>query len=312
MTFDDNDRLRELAGELGAHLRQVETALGVRVDQRGQELRIHGAADAVRAAERVLGGLYDVLGGGRGLSAADVRHAVRAVAVDASAPFPEWFRASVGTTVDGRPIVPRTEGQRRWLDALASHDLAIAVGPAGSGKTWLGVASALASLRRGDVKRLVLTRPAVEAGEKLGFLPGDLAEKVDPYLRPLYDAIFDMVPADRFARMVEKRQIEVAPLAFMRGRTLSHAAVLLDEAQNTTREQMKMFLTRLGEGSRLIVTGDITQIDLPPRIPSGLVDALDVLRDVPGVGVVQLDFADVVRHPLVAAIAAAYARHEGR
>ncbi len=304
--------MRELAGELDAHLKLVSRALGVVVEHRGSSIRLSGPEDRVRAAGIVLGGLYDVVGAGHALTATDVRLAIRALQVNPEARLAEWYREPVGVTVEGRPIIARSDGQQRWLAALANNDIAVAVGPAGSGKTWLAVASALNSLRRGDVRRIVLTRPAVEAGEKLGFLPGDLAEKVDPYLRPLYDAIFDMVTADRYAKMLERRQIEIAPLAFMRGRTLDHAAIILDEAQNTTREQMKMFLTRLGQGSRMIVTGDVTQIDLPPRVPSGLVDAVDVLDGLAGVGIVTMATSDVVRHPLVASICESYAKHEGR
>ena len=208
--------------------------------------------------------------------------------------------------VDGRAITPRSAGQKAYLDTLRSHDIAFGVGPAGTGKTYLAMAVAVASLLRGEVKKLVLTRPAVEAGEKLGFLPGDLNEKVDPYLRPLYDALADMVPGERAQRMFERGVIEVAPLAFMRGRTLAGAYVLLDEGQNTTREQMKMFLTRLGEGSRMIVTGDVSQIDLPRRSDSGMVHALEVLAPVQRVGVARLDSSDVVRHPLVGEIIDAY------
>jgi phosphate starvation-inducible PhoH-like protein len=209
-------------------------------------------------------------------------------------------------------VTPRTAGQRAYVDQLRRHDVVFGVGPAGTGKTYLAVAMAAAALLRGDVKRIVLTRPAVEAGEKLGFLPGDLAEKIDPYLRPLYDALFDVLGAERTARLLERQVIEVAPLAFMRGRTLAEAYVILDEAQNTTIEQMKMFLTRLGERSRMVVTGDPSQVDLPRGAPSGLADALRVLDGVPTVAVARFTAADVVRHPLVADIIGAYERDDAR
>ncbi|MBX2800944.1 MAG: PhoH family protein [Myxococcales bacterium] len=211
-------------------------------------------------------------------------------------------------TNEGRPITPRSGGQRAYVDALRNHEVVFGVGPAGTGKTYLAMAVAVAALKRGKVRRLILTRPAVEAGEKLGFLPGDLSEKVDPYLRPLFDALADMLPHERVTRMMERRVIEVAPLAFMRGRTLNQAYVVLDEAQNTTREQMKMFLTRLGEGSSMVITGDTTQIDLPRKGDSGLVHAVRVLSDVERIGIVKLGSRDVVRHTLVSQIVEAYAR----
>ena len=217
-----------------------------------------------------------------------------------------YFNDTVLVAVDGTPIAPRSAGQKAYVSMLRRHDVCFGVGPAGTGKTYLAMAVAVAALQRGEVKKIVLTRPAVEAGEKLGFLPGDLNEKVDPYLRPLYDALGDMIPAERVQRLFERHTIEVAPLAFMRGRTLAGAYVILDEGQNTTREQMKMFLTRLGEGSRMVITGDITQVDLPRRSDSGLIHALGVLERVNAIGVARLGSGDVVRHPLVAAIIDAY------
>ncbi len=312
LSFRDNDRLREVAGEMGSHLDTVARLLDLAVHHRGAELRLKGPPDRVRAARAVFEGLYDLVGSGHSLHGSDVAAAVRILAREPGARLQDWFRDTLGTLIDGRPIVARSVGQRDYVAALVRSQLVFGVGPAGTGKTWLAVAAAVAALKRGDVRRLILTRPAVEAGEKLGFLPGDLAEKVDPYLRPLFDALADMIPQERFARMVEKRVIEVAPLAFMRGRTLDHAVVLLDEAQNATREQMKMFLTRLGQGSRMIVTGDPTQVDLPPRVTSGLLDALEVVSNVEGVDICRLDEEDVVRHPLVGRIVRAYARRDGR
>ena len=237
----------------------------------------------------------------------DVEHAVRILDSSPDARLHKWFSDAILVGIKGRPIAPRTPGQARYLHVLREHDVTFAIGPAGTGKTYLAMAVAVAALKRGEVQRIILTRPAVEAGEKLGFLPGDLTEKVDPYLRPLYDALNDMLPADRIARLLERQHIEVAPLAFMRGRTLDDAWIILDEGQNTTVEQMKMFLTRLGRSSRMVVTGDISQIDLPRGRTSGLVHALQVLSGVHGLGVVRLSGRDVVRHPLVAKIIEAYA-----
>ncbi|MEQ1500664.1 MAG: PhoH family protein [Myxococcota bacterium] len=239
-----------------------------------------------------------------------MEHAIRILRTDPSADLAAYFEDTILVNVDGRPLCPRSAGQRAYVDLLRSHDVVFGVGPAGTGKTYLAMAAAVAALKRGQVRRVVLTRPAVEAGEKLGFLPGDLSEKVDPYLRPLYDALSDMIPGDRVAKMLEKGVIEVAPLAFMRGRTLNHAFIVLDEAQNTTREQMKMFLTRLGEGSRMVITGDTTQIDLPRKRDSGLIHALDVLDGVSKIGLCRLTGTDVVRHPLVMSIVDAYESYD--
>lgn len=260
----------------------------------------------------VLTQLYGLAESGQELRTHDVQHAVRILGRDPTASLAQFFTDTIVIGADNRPIVPRSAGQRLYVDVLRRHEVSFGVGPAGTGKTYLAMAVAVAAIKRGDVKRIILTRPAVEAGEKLGFLPGDLNEKVDPYLRPLWDALNDMIPADRVARMLEKRVIEVAPLAFMRGRTLRDAYVVLDEAQNTTREQMKMFLTRLGQGSRMVITGDVSQVDLPRPQDSGMLHALRVLEGVPGIGVTRLASADVVRHPLVAAIVDAYAEHDAQ
>jgi len=262
----------------------------------------------VDAGARVLKSLYGLVERGHALSPVDVEHALRIVRSEPDADLASYFEDTIVVNVDGKPVCARSPGQRGYVDLLRRHEVVFGIGPAGTGKTYLGMAMAVAAIKKGQVRRLVLTRPAVEAGEKLGFLPGDLTEKVDPYLRPLYDALADMLPAERVARMIEKRVIEVAPLAFMRGRTLNQAYVILDEAQNTTREQMKMFLTRLGEGSRMVITGDTTQIDLPRKRESGLLHALDVLGHVPRIGIARLGSEDVVRHPMVAAIVDAYER----
>jgi phosphate starvation-inducible PhoH-like protein len=311
LTVEDNHQLRELVGEFGAHLKQVQRVFGVPVSQRGGTLQIgpgDGADDALHALEQLLG----MVRSGRPLHASDVDHALRILQRDPGADLAEYLNDTVVVTSAGRPVSPRTSGQRRYLRALREYEMVFGVGPAGTGKTYLAVAMAAAALLRGDVERIVLTRPAVEAGEKLGFLPGDLADKVDPYLRPLYDALFDILTPERTARLLEKQVIEVAPLAFMRGRTLSAAYVILDEGQNTTVEQMKMFLTRLGENSRMVITGDDTQVDLPRGARSGLQHALEVLRGIADIGLVRLTAADVVRHGLVAHIVEAYERDSTR
>ncbi len=299
-------------GEFGAHLQLVSTAFSVAVEQRGNELRV-SSPDAERT-ELVLGllkELYGLVRRGHGLSSADVEHAIRIVRADPTARLHTYFEDALAVTTDGRPIAPRSAGQREYVDALRRHEVVFGLGPAGTGKTYLAMAAAVAALKKGTVRKLVLTRPAVEAGEKLGFLPGDLNEKVDPYLRPLHDALADMLPQDRVARLTEKRLVEVAPLAFMRGRTLAHSFIILDEAQNTTREQMKMFLTRFGEGSRMVITGDPTQIDLPRgRRDSGLLHAMAVLDGVTDVAMCRLGSGDIVRHPIVASIVRAYERAE--
>ena len=282
------------------------------VEQRGSGVRVVGDDGDTRAdlAVRLISELYSLIQRGHALHPSDVEHAIRIVRTDPGADLVSYFEDTILVTVEGRALCARSAGQRKYVEQLRTHDIVFGVGPAGTGKTYLAMAVAVAALKRGEVRKLVLTRPAVEAGEKLGFLPGDLSEKVDPYLRPLYDALAEMLPADRVAKMIEKGVIEVAPLAFMRGRTLNHAYVVLDEAQNTTREQMKMFLTRLGEGSRMVITGDTTQIDLPRKRDSGLIHGLSVLSRVEAVGVCRFTGADVVRHPLVAAIVEAYEVHD--
>jgi phosphate starvation-inducible PhoH-like protein len=286
----------------------VARAFDVEIAQRGNALWIGPGAQKSRTdvVEKLLLGLLALVQRGFPLHATDVDHAIRIQRSDPRADLATYFSDTVVMGVGNRPISPRTPTQRRYVDALRRADIVFGVGPAGTGKTYLAMAMAVSMLLKNDVRRIILTRPAVEAGEKLGFLPGDLTEKIDPYLRPLYDALQDMVPAERLARLNEKRVIEVAPLAFMRGRTLNDAFVILDEAQNTTVEQMKMFLTRLGESSRMVITGDVTQIDLPSNRTSGLVHALRVLKDVERIEKVWFGAGDVVRHPLVASIIEAY------
>jgi phosphate starvation-inducible PhoH-like protein len=269
-----------------------------------------GAPADVAAARKVLEELYGALRAGSPVHPRDVRTAVRMVRqvpeVDLAQVY-EDVLASVGVR---RKLVAKNLAQRHYIELIRSHDLVFAIGPAGTGKTYLAMAMAIAALNRHEVSRVVLTRPAVEAGEKLGFLPGSMAEKVNPYLRPLYDALNDMVPIEKVGRLLERGVIEVAPLAFMRGRTLNDSFVILDEAQNTTAEQMKMFLTRLGFDSKAVVTGDVTQIDLPTDKPSGLVEVMQIVRDVEGIGFMRFTQADVVRHPLVQSIIRAYEEHE--
>ena len=300
----DNTRLAHLAGALDTHLRALESAFGVRITRRHEAFRIDGAKPAAERAMTVLQALYERAARPIGeqalqLAIADARSGDTAATSDPAAIVLRTRRAD---------LEGRTPNQRQYLRHILDHDLCFGIGPAGTGKTFLAVACAVDALERSAVQRIVLTRPAVEAGERLGFLPGDLAQKVDPYLRPLYDALYDLMGFDRVTKTFDKQTIEIAPLAFMRGRTLNHAFVILDEAQNTTPEQMKMFLTRIGFGSKAVVTGDTSQIDLPKGQDSGLVQAESVLKKVRGVAFTRFTSADVVRHPLVARIVDAYER----
>ena len=314
-TFEDADnrRLAHVCGPLDAHLRSMEANLGVSLLRRAATFRIQGPGDAVDRTAALLDALY-----ARAAQPIGER-TLQLMLVDA-ARAPNTANAAHAANEStampqGEPVVlhtrhsdlsGRTPNQLQYLQQMLAHDITFGIGPAGTGKTFLAVACAVDALERHSVQRIVLTRPAVEAGERLGFLPGDLAQKVDPYLRPLYDALYDLMGQDRVMKLFEKQLIEIAPLAFMRGRTLNHAFVILDEAQNSTREQMKMFLTRIGFGSKCVVTGDVSQIDLPPGMPSGLVDAAQVLPRVNGIAFTHFTAADVVRHPLVARIVEAY------
>ncbi len=301
LTFEDN-RLASLAfGEHDRNLALIETRLGVDIIPRGNRLTLQGPEDARTAAVRVLEELYQRAAAGLDITTGDVDGAIR---MATALPAPKTGLVEIRTR--RRVVRPRSPGQRDYLKALEEHDLVFGIGPAGTGKTYLAVARAVQALHAGEVERIILSRPAVEAGEQLGFLPGDMKEKVDPYLRPLYDALDDLLGRQRAARMIAEGAVEVAPLAFMRGRTLANAFVILDEAQNTTSQQMKMFLTRLGEGARMVITGDVSQIDLPAGVTSGLLEAVDILQGVEGVAIVRLKEADIVRHPLVARIVAAY------
>ncbi len=303
LDFQDNALLPLLLGDHDRHLVRLEQGFGVRLSCRGNRLAIAGEAARVAATQTALAGLWQRLQRGEGISSSDIDTAVRMSELDdprlplSDLPAIRTKRGAVG---------PRSPGQAAYMEALGLHEMVFGVGPAGTGKTYLAVAQAVAMLQAGRVDRIVLSRPAVEAGERLGFLPGDMKEKVDPYLRPLYDALGDMMPQEQVVRRIGTGEIEVAPLAFMRGRTLAHSFVILDEAQNTTPVQMKMFLTRMGEGTRMVVTGDLTQVDLPSGQRCGLRDALDTLEGVPGLAVCRFDNRDVVRHPLVARIVDAY------
>jgi phosphate starvation-inducible PhoH-like protein len=273
-------------------------------------VRLVGAPADVAAARKVLEELYGALRAGSPVHPGDVRPAVRMLRQEPEADLEQAVEDVLASVGVRRKLVAKNPAQRHYIELIRGHDLVFAIGPAGTGKTYLAMAMAIAALNRHEVSRVVLTRPAVEAGERLGFLPGSMAEKVNPYLRPLYDALNDMVPIEKVGRLLERGVIEVAPLAFMRGRTLNDSFVILDEAQNTTTEQMKMFLTRLGFDSKAVVTGDVTQIDLPTEKPSGLVEVMEIVRDVEGIGFMRFTQADVVRHPLVQAIVRAYEMHE--
>jgi phosphate starvation-inducible PhoH-like protein len=311
LAFDDNRLVSALFGQYGQNLALIERRLGVVADSRGNHVTVEGARDACEQARHVLEGLYEQLKQGHDLTQGDVEGAIRlAIAqgslfdFDPAAARPAFEEINLRK----RPVRARTPAQDAYIRALRRHALVFGAGPAGTGKTWLAVAHAVALFERKEVDRIILSRPAVEAGERLGFLPGDMREKVDPYLRPIYDALFDLMDARIVERALQTGEIEIAPLAFMRGRTLANAAIILDEAQNATSMQMKMFLTRLGENGRMIVTGDPSQVDLPPGQTSGLTEALRLLTGVEGVGHVLFTEADVIRHELVGRIVAAYDR----
>ncbi len=295
-----------MLGQHDAHVRTVEAALGVRIGVTGTSLRISGAHAEQALAGKVIGEIYDLLKHGYPIYPSDVEYAIRIIRGDRNAELKDIFLDTIYVSANKRVISPKSINQKLYIDSIRNHDIVFGIGPAGTGKTYLAMAMALAALMKNQVTRMVLCRPAVEAGEKLGFLPGDLAEKVNPYLRPLYDALHDMVDFDRARRMLERGTIEVAPLAFMRGRTLNDSFIILDEAQNTTSEQMKMFLTRLGYNSKAVITGDVTQIDLPSGKLSGLKEASIVLGNTPGISFVRFNDRDVVRHRLVQSIIKAY------
>lgn len=295
-----------LFGENDKHLSLVESALGVDIFARGTQLRIEGSKPATQAAKQVIQELYHLVEEGMSLQAKDIKAALALKKEKPKTSLKNFFLKPVSVSKKNAHITPKTHTQKTYIDTIDHKDIVFGYGPAGTGKTYLAMAMAVSHLVENKVKRIILTRPAVEAGEKLGFLPGDLTEKVNPYLRPLYDALFDMMEADKAQRLIDAEVIEVAPLAFMRGRTLNQAFVILDEAQNTTIEQMKMFLTRLGDTSKMVINGDITQIDLPRHQKSGLRNAIHLLQNVKDIGFVAFSQKDVVRHPLVKEIINAY------
>jgi phosphate starvation-inducible PhoH-like protein len=306
------DGIETLFGAYDENLKHLESLFNVRIRTQGHELLVDGESPGPDNVDRVMGQLSSLLGEGFKLSNADVKTASDLVAQDQSVDLREHFLKGSLTAAGKRRIAPKTINQRKYLDAIEANDIVFGIGPAGTGKTYLAMAQAVAFLISKKVSRIILARPAVEAGEKLGFLPGDLQEKVNPYLRPLYDALYDMLDVERVGRFLERGTIEIAPIAFMRGRTLNDSFVILDEAQNTTSEQMKMFLTRLGFGSIAVITGDITQIDLPPGKVSGLVEAMKVVSAIEGISFTYFDERDVVRHRLIAQIVKAYDAYSTR
>ncbi len=305
---EDNERLRNVCGQLDEHLRQVESRLGIEINNRGNAFRLLGEPEAIQAGAEVLQGLYRA-SADEALSPARVHLYLQEAGVDAQLERAVEVPESVIKTRRGL-VRPRGPNQAQYVHKVLTHDINFGVGPAGTGKTYLAVACAVDALERDQIRRILLVRPAVEAGERLGFLPGDLAQKIDPYLRPLYDALYEMLGFERVHKLIERNVIEVAPLAYMRGRTLNEAFIMLDEAQNTTTEQMKMFLTRLGFGSTAVITGDVTQIDLPRGQQSGLRQAVEVLREVDGISFTFFNARDVVRHSLVQQVVQAYDRFD--
>ncbi|MFZ2448439.1 MAG: PhoH family protein [Syntrophobacteraceae bacterium] len=312
LSFEDNRLVQLLAGEQNSNLKTIEKQVDVRVHLRGNQFSISGAQSEVELVERLLNELADLVRGGYPLYGSDIVFAIQILSDNINRRLKDIFLDQVFIASSKRTITPKSIRQKEYIEAIRHYDIVFGIGPAGTGKTYLAMAMAVAAMAKEYVRRIVLVRPAVEAGEKLGFLPGDLAEKVNPYLRPLYDALHDMMDFERASNLIQRGAIEVAPLAFMRGRTLNDAFVILDEAQNTTAEQMKMFLTRLGLGSKAVITGDITQIDLPENKTSGLVEAIDLLQGVSAISMVYFTKRDVVRHRLVQDIIDAYEKAEER
>lgn len=310
--FEDTTALQNLYGENDGHLKLIEKSIGVKIHARGNMLTISGDEVCTPLAEKVLLELYEIIRHGHPIYPGDVVSAIRILSGNNSIKLKDIFLDTIYISAKRRLITPKSLAQKLYIDAMRKYDIVFSIGPAGTGKTYLAMAMGVASLTKKEVNRIILTRPAVEAGERLGFLPGNLLEKVNPYLRPLYDALHDMMDFETASRLIEKGVIEVAPLAFMRGRTLNNSFVILDEAQNTTSEQMKMFLTRLGFSSKAVITGDITQIDLPPGKVSGLIEAREILSGIEGIYFSYFTEVDVVRHPLVQDIIRAYERQGQR
>lgn len=306
LSFDDNNLARNLFGIHDNHLKSIEKKLGVSIDVRGNQLRVHGQQEEIDLAQNLLNQIYRLLKKGYPVFGADIENALRLLAKNQDSQLEELFKDSIYIPAKNTMIVPKSLNQKDYIEAIKKNDVVFGIGPAGTGKTYLAVAMGVVSLLKKDVSKIILTRPAVEAGEKLGFLPGDIAEKVNPYLRPLYDALHDMIDVRKVLELLETGVIEVAPIAFMRGRTLTNSFVILDEAQNCTSEQMKMFLTRFGFDSKVVVTGDVTQIDLPLGQSSGLIEAQRILSNIEGIHFQYFDSHDVVRHRLVSDIIRAY------
>jgi len=306
LRFEDNERAGVLYGDLNKNLHILENGAGVKINTRGSRLSITGSKHDVIIAENLLVQLYELISTGYPIFSTDIAFGLKILQANAKARLDHIFLDKVYVTTRNRVISPKTPTQKIYIDAIRENDVVFGIGPAGTGKTYLAVAMAVSALAVGTVRSIILARPAVEAGEKLGFLPGDLAQKVDPYLRPLNDALIDMLGTEKAYDLIDQGTIEIAPLAFMRGRTLSNAFIILDEAQNSTREQMKMFLTRIGFDSRAVITGDITQVDLPSHQQSGLIQAQSLLQGIQGIGFCNFTKADVVRHPLVQKIIHAY------
>ena len=312
ITLDSGCDLKVLYGELDKNLKFIEDASGVDIKARGGRLSLEGGEAAVLMAERIIRDLAGLVEGGYPLKLDDVKLAMRAYEAGPETPLRDIFSEAIPVASKKRHVNPKTKNQKAYVEAIKANDIVFGIGPAGTGKTYLAMAMAVSALLKKEVTRIILTRPAVEAGEKLGFLPGDIQEKVHPYLRPLYDALYDMVDAEKIEKFMERGTIEVAPLAFMRGRTLNDSFIILDEAQNTTTEQMKMFLTRMGFSSKSVITGDITQVDLPTGWASGLIEVMKILGHVKGISFVRFNDKDVVRHSLVQQIIKAYEKYEGR
>jgi phosphate starvation-inducible protein PhoH and related proteins len=310
LKFEDNRLARDLFGAEDRHLRSLERRLGIGIDVRGADVHLSGRQADVEMGERILQHLYSMLKKGYPIMGADLERALHLIASDHNADLESLFAESIFLPAQKRMIVPRTAGQKAYLEAMRTHDIVFSIGPAGTGKSYLAVAMAVVSLLRKEYDRIVLARPAVEAGEKLGFLPGDLQEKVNPYLRPLYDALHDMLEVDKVIELIAEDIIEIAPIAFMRGRTLHRAFIIIDEAQNCSYHQMKMCLTRLGLDAKMVITGDVTQSDLPAGQRSGLLEAWRILSGHPGIALHEFTEADVARHPLVGDIVRAYQRDE--
>jgi phosphate starvation-inducible PhoH-like protein len=306
IVLNSDEESMKLFGMHDENLKLIRDAFPVRIIVRGNEITLSGESAHVSSLCKLFKELQSISQRGHLLHSSEVKYAIKMIKQNGDVNLTSIFEEAICVSERGKVVRPKTLGQKAYIKAIREHDLVIAIGPAGTGKTYLAVAMAISSLMKKEVGRIILTRPAVEAGERLGFLPGDLQEKIDPYLRPLYDALYDMISVERFQKLLSQRVIEIAPLAFMRGRTLNDSFVILDEAQNTTPEQMKMFLTRLGFDSKAVITGDITQIDLPPNTISGLVQSQEVLSEIPGISFIYLTKSDVVRHPLVQEIVLAY------